>query len=79
MVYLFLGGVIYYLAATYLLPQIQNLLPSSFPLFGPTIQQTPGFTGEPAGYTITPEKLEGVSELFQQNQGLDPPEPQQSP
>ena len=56
-VYLLLGGLIYYLALTYILPNLKDGPPSS---------------QQPSGYTIDPQKLEGALEYMQKNQQPQP-------
>lgn len=66
LVYIILGGLIYYLAVTFIIPQVKKILPEQIPLINPNLQ----FPGSPP----STEQLEGTLEKLQQGQ---PPTPQQ--
>lgn len=71
-VYVFLGGIIYYLAVTYIIPQVKSIIPDISPLLGPTVQQSPDSADGQGGYTITPEQLKTGLELLQQGGSQTP-------
>lgn len=66
-VYLVLGGIIYYFSITYILPQVQRLIPASIPIFGPSANLYQSSTdGNQSNYSLTPEQFDEALEALQQ-------------
>lgn len=72
-VYILLGGFIYYLALTYVLPGIKSAIPDFSKILGP-----PGEKQQIPTNLISPEQLEGALDYMQQNQESQP-QPEKAP
>jgi hypothetical protein len=65
--YILLGGIIYYLATTYILPQAQSFLKTKLPLLTSTIKMDPqDLTLPEEQQKITPEQIQSTLELYQE-------------
>lgn len=72
--YLFLGGLIYYLAVSFVLPRLKNVLNTNLPLITPSIQLQPNnpsnseSVSPPNSPGISAEDLESALELLQKQE-----------
>lgn len=74
-VYIFLGGIIYYLAVTQIIPKVNKLIPNISPLLGPINTQPQNEANTQPDQPFTPEQLEEQLKLLQQKKDQQPPEP----
>ncbi len=74
-VYLILGGLLYALVTTYIIPQVQRILPESFPFFGPSLLQQlqtqplseESLQNNPT-FTVSPEQVNNALDIIEQAQ-----------
>lgn len=68
-VYLILGGLIYYLAITYVIPQLERFIPDLSPFLGPpSFQQSSNTQSDQKPITITQEQIEEAMKYLQEQQ-----------
>ncbi len=64
-VYVFLGGIIYYLATTYIMPRVNEFLAETLPIFE-SLAETSQTLSEPQNrLNISPEQINKITEIIE--------------